>query len=83
MASEKNIDTSLVLEAIKKYKMSWQQLLVKNSDSENPNSLLYKFRINAYPSFLMINAEGRIIMRIIGYKGTEQIAELLNEKLGY
>ena len=83
VASEKNIDTSLVLEAIKKYKMSWQQLLVKNSDSENPNSLLYKFRINAYPSFLMINAEGRIIMRIIGYKGTEQIAELLKEKLGY
>lgn len=83
VASEKNMDTSLVLEAIKKYKMTWQQLLVKNLDSENPNSLLYKFRINAYPSFLMINAEGRIIMRIIGYKGTEQIAELLKEKLGY
>lgn len=83
VASEKNVDTLLLLEAIKKYKMNWQQMLVKNSESEKPYSILYKYRINAYPSLLMINDKGMILMRIIGYKGTEQVGEMLKENLGY
>jgi len=83
IASELKMDTSKLIDAIKKYKMNWHQVLVNNAESNYINSILRQYRIDSYPTFLIVNSKGEIIMRSTGYKNTQLINKLLKTKLGY
>ena len=83
VASERQLDTANVSDAIKKYQMFWLNTIVNNMDSEKHGSMLHNYRINAYPSFLLIDDSGKIVIRKIGYTNMETIDNFLKKRLGY
>ena len=82
IASEKKMDTANLLNAIQKYNMPWRHMMVNNQESHLKTSILYYYRIEAYPTFILANQDNIILMRTISHDFT-WLEKILKEKLGY
>ncbi len=46
-------------------------------DAEKNKLVIYKYKINAYPTLLFLNADGSILARMVGYQIPSQFIEAL------
>lgn len=83
IAGEQNADTANVLSAIGRYNMPWKHLMFYKNVAFNRDFLLDQYRINAYPTYILINSQGLIVQRKTGMYGTESIKDYLVRDLGY
>jgi thiol-disulfide isomerase/thioredoxin len=83
IAGEQKADTANVLSAIARYNMPWKHFMFCKNVEFNKELLLDQYRITAYPTYILINSEGVIVQRQIGFNGTDEIKNYLNKKLGY
>ncbi len=71
-------DESVVKEYLKKEKVDWINLFDNSSDPVICN----KFKIQSYPTFILIDPSGKIIKRAVGKEGLISIKQILSKIMG-
>jgi thiol-disulfide isomerase/thioredoxin len=82
VACENTIDTTKLRTAIQEYGIVWHNIAEDKLYKNNPTHQLQRdFRINAYPTILLIAPNGKIIARETGTGGTKKMAEKIKRLL--
>lgn len=73
VAAEAAIDSVRVAEFVKKYQMNWNHVVYQRGSARaDVNSLLNQFKIDSYPTLVILSPNGKVIFRGIG---TNEIPE--------
>lgn len=77
IASEKILDTAKVTAFILEKKLVWKNLIQLNSYSNLKGTLIDKYRITAFPTYILIDKNGKIVCRQSGYLDLDKIEYFL------
>jgi len=73
-------DTTKLKSLIAQYKLNWPQLWVDKSHiNSSPN---YAYKVDAYPTTILLDPNGLIVYRGVGSDGFVEIIKILQNKLG-
>lgn len=78
VAYDKKEDIGKLIGMIKKQELSWNHLFV---DRKNPGSILKDYQIGTYPTTLLIDPNGKILIRGVGKGVVSQIDNTLTSAL--
>ena len=71
-------DINQVRQFIKKNSINWEQVFV-NKNKADSNSLCAKYKVENYPTFIVINPEGKIVFRDMGIDGFNRLEAYLDK----
>ncbi|WP_181182366.1 TlpA family protein disulfide reductase [Sphingobacterium lumbrici] len=78
IAFDKDADVPKLKSLIKKHDMNWHHIR-EPWEFNNYNNLIKKYDIRAYPTFILIDREGQIILKVIGFEGFSKLKDKLSE----
>lgn len=75
-------DSTKVLDYIQKNKMDWIQIYQSRYGMPGEKQILDRFQIGAYPTFIIIDKNGKVVFRAIGTNGFKLLEEFINKNPG-
>lgn len=75
----KNLEKMNVI--LSEHNIVWKNIFDNNNMSENPESIVGKLNISSFPTYLLINKKGEILLMDSGYSGFDNLRSILDRTI--